>query len=199
MYIEGYVLALADVRAKLIFGLYHDDGTALGYLEVAHLGCELSDVGAARVKKSLVLRAYFHLGHGAEPPGIAAVLPLATGIGTGTQDDHHALIGSSLEEGAYVAVTRGPVPHSGCDLVVVPEDIGCHGVESEGFHHAQTVMPVGCGHTRIVHLARVDLYGFAVVDKVASLYLEGMLGLGSGCGGEAWQQGHGGHDDNDDK
>lgn len=199
VYIEGDVLALADVRAELVFSLYHDDGTAFGYLEVAHLGCELSDVGAARVKESLVLCAYLHLGHGAEPPGIAAVLPLATGIGTGTQDDHHALVGSSLEEGAYVAVTSGPVPHSGCGLVVVPEDIGSHGVESEGLHHAQTVMPIGCGHARIVHLARVYLYGLAVVDKVASLYLESMLGLGSGCGGEAWQQGHGDHDDDNDK
>ena len=83
--------------------------------------------------------------------------------------------------------------------MVVPEDVGSYGVESEGLHHAQTVMPVGCGHARIVHLARVDLYGFAVVDEVATLYLEGMLGLGSSCDGEAWQQGHGGHDDNDDK
>ena len=84
MHIEGDVLALADVRTELVFSLYHDDGTALGYLEVAHLGSKLSDIGAARVEESLVLCAYLHLGHGAEPPGIAAVLPLATGIRSGT-------------------------------------------------------------------------------------------------------------------
>ena len=79
---KGDVGTLRHVRAKLILGLHHNDGAAVGDLQVLHLCCQLVDIYAAGIQKRLVVGTNHEVLFLLQPPGITAVFPFGAAIGS---------------------------------------------------------------------------------------------------------------------
>ena len=144
-------------------------------LQVAHLVGKLVHVCPASVEERLVVTPHHEAFLLLQPPWVTSVLPFSTAIRTGTEDDEHILFLSGLHEFTQVVFVGSPVPLSGSHFVEVPEDIGCHRVESHGLHHLQTVTPIGSGNTLVVHFTGIDGRRFAIVEELAVCNGKGVL------------------------
>ena len=146
----------------------------MGDLQVLHLCCQLVDIYAAGIQKRLVVGTNHEVLLLLQPPGVTAVFPFGAAIGAGAQDDHHPFLLCGLDILAQVVLVRAPVPFARCHLVEIPEHVRGHSVQSHRLHHTQAVAPVLGWHALIVHFARINRCGFAVVEELPVLNGKGV-------------------------
>ena len=170
------VLALSHIGAEFILRLYHEYGSAVGYLQILHLTCQLLVVHAAGVEERLVQGSHFESLHLLQPPGEATVVPLCAHIGTRTEYHVKSFFLSLADELPKVMVPGSPVPNTGSHLMVVPHHVSGHRVHAHRLNHFQAVAPVGCRDTCVVDFATVYLQRFSIVEELASADVEGVAG-----------------------
>mmetsp|Transcript_25609 Transcript_25609/g.74007 ORF Transcript_25609/g.74007 Transcript_25609/m.74007 type:complete len:667 (-) Transcript_25609:26-2026(-) len=113
-----------------------------------------------------------------EQPGReAAEVPLCADVGPRPQDHQQLLLLRQLDEPRQVPARRGEVEGALDLLVPVPGDVGAHGVEAQGPHPAEPVLPVNLRHAEVVDLAGVELHrlvlAVALQHEVAAADVEG--------------------------
>ena len=172
VFFQGNILALCHVGAKFVFALHHDDGAALGTLQVAYLLVQAVNVRFGMFQELGIVPSYLHAWHVLQPPGVAAKFPFGTHVWAGAQNHHHAFFSGYLDVFGQVLVA-GKVPFAGFGFVGVPKYVGGYGVQSHSLHHLQAVAPVLVGDAGIVHLARKDGGYFTVAVEMSVFYLEG--------------------------
>ena len=143
----------------------------MGHCERSNLLAQPVDVSLAGSEKCGVVAAPHHAGFVLQPIGVTAEIPFGTDVGTGTQDNVHALLSANLDKFGQVGLPL-EIKYARLSLVNVPKDIGRDCVDTHGLGSADAVAPIFLRYTGVVHFAANELLRFAVEQEFPILNFE---------------------------
>nr|GEU28650.1 HTH-type transcriptional regulator PtxR, putative [Tanacetum cinerariifolium] len=162
----AHVVEVLAEEAVFVFDLHHQDRTAVRDLLPAQHPAHFLHPAPGRGHIALVAGAQEAVaGMLEQPPGQAAHFPLGARVRAGTQNHPQAFLLRQAAEFHGIALA-GPVVFPFAPFVVIPEQVGAHGIEAHGLDGLEAVAPVFARHAGKMHFAAADLDPFAVEREV---------------------------------
>ncbi len=160
----GHILA---VRAVFILDLGHQDRSAPVDLQRRQFLPQSLQPAAARRHIGRIKRPRLDRLVRKQPGRIAAAVPFAADIGSGTQQDPQALFLRHPDPSSHIEIT-GKVKNAWRGLVGVPEHIGAERIQPQAFQLAQAVAPAVARNARIMHLASHEVQRQAIKQELVA-------------------------------
>ena len=152
VFFQRNILALRHIRSEFVFTLHHDDGTALGALQVSHFFIQTVNIHFGIFQELGIISSDLHAFHILQPPGVTAKLPFGTNIRSGTKNHHHSFLSGYPDIFSQGFVTR-EIPFSRFRFVKIPKHIGSYRIQPHAFHHLQAMTPILMRDSGIMHFS----------------------------------------------
>ena len=97
--------------------------------------------------------SYFESLYSKETSWQSSEIPLGTDVRSWSEDDMHILLFGEIEELWEIFGWGLEVEHVFLDFMVVPHDVDAEGIETHGFDHLYSVLPVLRDDSGVVDLS----------------------------------------------